>query len=143
LKKDIFLDEPVFDLGLNVLSNQSSRSLSDSTIGSYQIHEKIGSGGMGEVYRAVDTKLNRVLALKFLTNLDDDKWAEKQFLKEAQAAAMLDHSNICIVYGIEESEMHNFIVMQYIKGRTLASAFQNTNARARYRSRAGSECSLK
>jgi tetratricopeptide (TPR) repeat protein/predicted Ser/Thr protein kinase len=76
---------------------------------------------MGEVYLAQDTKLGRKVALKFLSpEFVGDNWAKRQLMREAQAVAMLDHPNICPVYGIEEHEGHSFIVMQFVEGETLA-----------------------
>ncbi|HEY0459462.1 MAG TPA: protein kinase [Pyrinomonadaceae bacterium] len=121
-----FLDEPIFEKGLEVLEVNKSKpekSLSGLVIGHYELQEKIGAGGMGEVYKAIDTRLNRRVALKFLSeSLENDHAARRRFLKEAQAVAMLDHSNICAVHGIEQSDEHHFIVMQYIEGKTLAES---------------------
>ncbi len=90
------------------------------TILHYRILEKIGSGGMGVVYRAEDTKLKRIVALKFLTrgSLADGE-EKKRFINEAQAAASLDHSNICTIYEIEEVDNEIFIAMAYVDGQTL------------------------
>ena len=90
------------------------------TILHYRIIEKIGSGGMGVVYRAEDTKLKRIVALKFLTkgSLADGE-EKKRFINEAQAAAALDHSNICTIYEIEEVSEEIFIAMAYVDGQTL------------------------
>ncbi len=90
------------------------------TVPHYRIIEKIGSGGMGVVYRAEDTKLKHIVALKFLTRgaLADDR-EKKRFMHEAQAAAALDHSNICTIYEIEEEGDDVFISMAYIEGKTL------------------------
>ncbi len=87
----------------------------------YKIFEKLGEGGMGVVYKAHDTKLNRTVALKFLpTHIGADENEKQRFLHEAQAASALDHSNICSIYSIEESdEGHIFIVMAYYEGKSL------------------------
>jgi serine/threonine protein kinase len=119
--QDGFLREPAFDFGMKVLSRKTTESLVGRLIGPYKILNPLGKGGMGEVYVAEDTRLGRKVALKFLSaSLADDNWAKRQLVKEAQAAAMLDHPNICAIHGIEEAEGHSFIVMQYVEGDTLA-----------------------
>src|SRR5947199_10636853 len=87
----------------------------DQTISHYRITEKLGAGGMGIVYKALDSKLERIVALKFLPERvavsDGDK---RNLLREARAASALDHPNIGVIHGLEESEdPHVFIVMQY------------------------------
>jgi TolB-like protein/tRNA A-37 threonylcarbamoyl transferase component Bud32/Flp pilus assembly protein TadD len=90
------------------------------TISHYKILEKLGEGGMGVIYKARDTKLKRTLALKFLPpELTRDSEAKKRFLHEAQAAAALEHQNICNIYEIDESEDQIFIVMGYVEGLNL------------------------
>jgi serine/threonine protein kinase len=87
----------------------------------YKIVEKLGEGGMGIVYKAEDTKLKRPVALKFLSSqLIKDHAARERFIQEAQAAAALDHPNICTVYEINEFEGQTCIAMAYIEGRILA-----------------------
>jgi len=89
-------------------------------ISHYKILKKLGEGGMGEVYLAEDTKLDRQVALKFLPSRiktgDNDK---KRFIQEAKAAAALNHPNVCIIHDITEHEGQQFIVMEYVKGQTL------------------------
>ena len=124
-KEADFLDEPVFELGLGALHKKSHKNLSGSTIGFYRLQKQLGAGGMGEVYLATDTRLNRRVALKFLTDsLENDRAAKRRLIREAQAVAMLEHPNICAIYGIEQTESHNFIVMPYLEGRTLAETIE-------------------
>jgi serine/threonine protein kinase/tetratricopeptide (TPR) repeat protein len=92
------------------------------TISHYRITEKLGAGGMGVVYKALDVKLERTVALKFLPNDLAVSVRDKQsLLREARAASALDHPNIGVIHGIEESADHQlFIVMGYYEGETLA-----------------------
>lgn len=90
------------------------------TISHYKILEKLGEGGMGIVYKAEDTKLKRFVALKFLPLQSFSNEGErKRFVHEAQAAASLDHPNICTVHEIDEVEGNTFIAMAYIDGQSL------------------------
>jgi serine/threonine protein kinase len=90
------------------------------TISQYKIIDKLGEGGMGVVYKAEDTKLKRTVALKFLPpDLTRDTEAKERFIQEAQAAAALDHPNICTVYEINESDGDTYIAMAYVEGQSL------------------------
>ncbi|HJP93963.1 MAG TPA: protein kinase, partial [Pyrinomonadaceae bacterium] len=116
-----FMEQPALSAGFNVLLNSSQDSLLGKSLGIYKIISPLGQGGMGDVYLAEDTRLHRQVALKFLSmEFVGDNWAKRQLLKEAQSVAMLDHANICQVYGIEDHEERSFIAMQYVKGTTLA-----------------------
>lgn len=86
----------------------------------YRILEKLGEGGMGVVYKAQDTKLDRVVALKFLpAHISVNEETKARFLQEAKAAAALNHSNICTIHGVDEADGKMFIAMEYIEGGTL------------------------
>ena len=88
--------------------------------GRYQLIEELGRGGMGVVYKAEDTKLKRIVALKFLPpELTHISEVKERFMREAQAAAALDHPNICTVYEFDEAEEKSFISMAYIEGQSL------------------------
>ena len=91
------------------------------TISHYKIIEKLGEGGMGVVYKAEDTKLKRIVALKFLPpELTRDPEAKKRFIHEAQAASSLQHNNICTIHEFDETEdEHLFICMDYYRGESL------------------------
>lgn len=91
------------------------------TISHYRILQKLGTGGMGVVYKAEDTKLNRTVALKFLPTNKLGTGEEKQrFEQEAKAAAQLNHPNIATIYEINEHEGETFIAMEYIEGETIS-----------------------
>jgi serine/threonine protein kinase/formylglycine-generating enzyme required for sulfatase activity len=103
------------------LTKSMLTSLSPGTkIGHYEIRSLLGAGGMGEVYLAEDTKLNRKVAIKLLpSDSRDSDHSVKRFLREARAAANLDHPNICAIHEVSEEDGRPFISMQYVEGETL------------------------
>jgi serine/threonine protein kinase/Tol biopolymer transport system component len=90
------------------------------TILHYKILEKLGEGGMGEVFKAQDTKLDRFVALKFLpSQLTASEEVKTRFIQEAKAASAMNHPNICTIYSIEEYNNQLFISMEFVEGKTL------------------------
>ena len=91
-----------------------------SQINQYKIQEKIGSGGQGTVYKALDTKLNRTVVIKVLPPELTVKTANfKRFEREAQLCSQLDHPNICTIYDFHEANGVFYIAMQYVEGKNV------------------------
>ncbi len=94
--------------------------MTETKLSYYKVLEKIGEGGMGEIYKAEDTRLGRMVALKFLSKEHTTrKNYRTRFEQEAHAAAALNHPNICTIYSVEEYDETHFISMEYIDGKTL------------------------
>ena len=102
------------------------------TISHYRIIEQLGAGGMGVVYKAEDTKLDRTLALKFLpSNISTNETDKARFLQEAKAASAINHPNVCVIHDIREyddpdmADRQQFIVMEYVEGQTLSQLIKD------------------
>ena len=105
-----------------LIVGDDTQGLVGKSISHYQIISLVGKGGMGEVYRARDTKLDRTVALKILPeemSVDADRM--RRFVREAKAASALNHSNVAHIYEIGESDGVSFIAMEYVEGQTLAA----------------------
>src|SRR5262245_7674042 len=90
-------------------------------LGHYEITTHLGSGGMGDVYQATDTKLGRSVAIKFLPEaFSHDPERVSRFQREARVLASLNHTNIAAIYGVEETNSRHFLVMELVSGETLA-----------------------
>src|SRR6185436_9526990 len=94
--------------------------MTGETVSHYKILEKLGEGGMGVVYKALDLKLDRIVALKFLPQrMTPDAAEQARFLQEAKAASALNHPNVCTIHGIHDDEEPKFIEMEFVEGATL------------------------
>ena len=114
--------------GENILSRPAANLLPDSTVtqagvveqvGPYKLEGLLGRGGMGVVYRALDTKLNRPVAVKFLSDELADTAARRRFQREAQTASSLNHPHIITVYDAGEIEGRQYLVTEFVDGGTL------------------------
>lgn len=98
---------------------------SGTKLGPYEIVAPLGAGGMGEVYRALDTSLDRTVAIKILpSQLSDDGMRRQRFEREAKAVSSLNHPHICALYDVGRQEGVDFIVMEYVEGVTLAGRLE-------------------
>ena len=121
-KAQDFLEVPALEAAAAWIADEPDDSLLGTLIGSYKIEARLGAGGMGEVYLAEDTKLDRKVAIKFLPKeLEEDELARRRQIREAKAAARLDHPNICGIHEVATHASHSFIVMQYVEGETLSA----------------------
>ncbi len=114
------LESPAAEAYAELLSASAGPTLSGSAIGPYRLMGILGTGGMGRVYLAEDTRLGRKVALKLLPpGLAGDVQLRSRLVREARLAAALDHPNVCTIYEVGEDGPHCFIAMQYVTGQTL------------------------
>src|ERR1051325_5445509 len=98
-----------------------------TTLSHYRIVSKLGAGGMGEVYLAEDTKLNRKVALKILpAEFASQRHRMQRFVQEAKAASALNHPNIITIYEIDKTDSRHFIALEFIEGKTLRKRLKRT-----------------
>src|SRR5262249_22080446 len=117
-----FIEAPAIAVAASILAEDKIDSLVGRTISHYRIISLLGRGGMGEVYLAEDTVLERKVAIKVLPAENPE--GAKRLRREALAAAALDHPHIGAIYEVGEEQGRSFIVMQYVEGETLASRMQ-------------------
>src|SRR2546426_7835108 len=116
-----FIDSPAYELGAELLTEDQAEKLVGQRVAHYQIVALLGSGGMGEVYLAHDTRLGREIALKLLpAQFTTDKDRLRRFEQEAHAASTLSHPNVCMIHEVGETEVgRHYIAMEYVEGVTL------------------------
>ena len=117
------LDLPVWEREARLLTEVSGTCLEQGTqLGPYRVEALIGAGGMGQVFRARDKRLDRLVAIKVLppTKIGDDE-QKRRFMQEARAASGLNHPNIITIHEISSENGTHFIVMEYVRGKTLAA----------------------
>jgi serine/threonine protein kinase/Tol biopolymer transport system component len=129
---DGFLTEPAFVMPAHMVSELTPMAMTGRSLGGYHFQALLGAGGMGEVYRAHDSKLGRDVAIKILPRAftsDPDRLA--RFEREARMLAALNHPNICAIYGLEEADSVRFLVLELVEGYTLAESLATSLTQAR------------
>jgi serine/threonine protein kinase len=121
-----FIERPAFQLGAETLVGEEGNSLIGQTVGPYQLLSMLGTGGMGEVYLAFDTKRPRKVALKFLhSDLTGDSGRVQRFRQEARAVLALNHPHILTIFDIGEIDGRQFIATEFVEGQTLRDLINN------------------
>ena len=124
-----FLASPAVAMSPQLLSDLAPQAMAGRSLGAYQLQTLVGAGGMGEVYRARDTKLARDVAIKILPQeftSDPDRLA--RFEREARMLAALNHPNICAIYGFEEADGIRFLILELVDGETLADTLAHESS---------------
>jgi eukaryotic-like serine/threonine-protein kinase len=117
---DRFIEQQALEVAAKMIAHDKPESLIGQQLGSYQIVSLLGAGGMGVVYEARDTRLNRSVAIKVLpSDRVSDPERKRRFIQEARAASALNHSNIITIHDIGSENGTDFIVMEYVTGKTL------------------------
>lgn len=122
-----FFKAPAIEAGAKAMARESPADLSGQVLSHYAVLEKIGAGGMGVVYKARDTRLDRLIALKVLPLekwLDPDR--KRRFVQEAKAVSALNHPNIVVIHDIDSADGATFIAMELVKGKTLDALLRTT-----------------
>jgi len=124
-KADQFIESPALEVAARRLAADPAGSLVGRNFGHYKVLSLVGAGGMGEVYRAKDTRLNRTVAIKVLpSHLADRPNQKKRLQREAQAVAALNHPHICVLHDVGQDEGIDYLVMEYLEGETLSARLE-------------------
>src|SRR5687768_1109478 len=122
-----FMETPAIAEFADVIKSETKKLEVGKCFGHYEIIEQIGAGGMGEVYLATDTRLERKAAIKVLPgNVAQDEERMQRFVQEAKSASALNHPNILTIYEIGETESTHFIATEYIEGDTLRDRLKSS-----------------
>lgn len=125
LQAESFLESPAIETAAQILADDRQRDMVGCSLGHYEIKALLGAGGMGEVYLAQGTKLDREVALKFLpADVAANLERMRRFTREAKAASALNHPNIITIHEVGQSDSGEFIVTEFIDGRTLRQQMQ-------------------
>src|SRR5262249_48505524 len=126
-----FIEVPAFEVAAEFLAEDQTGTLVGQQIGRYRVLSLLGTGGMGEVYLAQDSRLGRQVALKLLpASFTRDQERVRRFEQEARAASRLSHPNICVIHEVGETDDgRHFITMEYIDGVTLRQRMTNPQMR--------------
>lgn len=121
------IEAPAYQMAAPLLAESQPPSLAGQSISHYKIVSLLGKGGMGEVYRARDTQLDRIVALKILpADVATDAERMRRFVSEAKAASALNHPHVATIYEIGEANDISFIAMEYVEGQALAAKINGT-----------------